>query len=162
MEDLRDRKQADRTSLGVFKPKIVHDLVISADEPDWKPSFKAALQQARLWETRTVSKQPPRKVPFKFRYKFDCDDIRCKGHSQMVEDWEVGALFWRLVDQGSSHEDAAQTVREKFFCELCGTDRDTHFFAGTILAHPNSWVVIGVFYPKKEPPTLFDAGHMLE
>ena len=49
MEDLRDRQQADRTSLGVFKPKIVHDLVISPDDPYWKPHFKAALQQARLW-----------------------------------------------------------------------------------------------------------------
>ena len=35
-----------------------------------------------------------------------------------------------------------KTVREKFFYELCGTDRDTHFFVGTILAYPNSWVVI--------------------
>ncbi len=46
--------------------------------------------------------------------------------------------------------------------ELCGADKDTHFFVGTILAHPTSWVVIGVFYPKKEPPSLFDAGQVLE
>ena len=158
MEDLHDRQQADRTSLGVFKPKKVHDLVISPDDTDWKPSFRAALQQARLWETRTVSQEPPRKVPFKFRYQFDCDDTRCNGHKMMIEDWEVGALFWRLVDQGLSHEDAAVKVRSKFLGELCGADKDTYFFVGTILAYPNSWVVIGVFYPKIEPKTLFDAG----
>jgi len=55
MEELQDRRKADRTSLGIFKPKKVHDLVVSADDPDWKAGFKAALQQARLWETRTVS-----------------------------------------------------------------------------------------------------------
>jgi hypothetical protein len=164
MEELNDRREADRTSLGIFKPKTVHDLVISADDPDWKAGFKAALQQARLWETRTASKEPPRKVPFKFHYQFECDDARCKGHLMMIEDWEVGALFWRLVDQGLSHKDAADKVREKFLGELCGPDKDTHFFVGTILAHPKTWVVIGVFYPKIQPekregatgPTLFD------
>ena len=157
MEDLRDRQQADGTSLGVFRPKKVSDLRITPDDPEWKPGFKAALQQARLWETRTVSKEPPRKVPFKFHYRFDCDDARCNGHEMMIEDWEVGALFWRLVDGGSSHKDAAAKVRLKFLEELCGEDKDTHLFVGTILAHPRSWVVIGVFYPKKEPPSLFDA-----
>lgn len=151
MEDLYDRQKDDRTSLGVFKPKKVHDLVVSADDPDWKAGFKAALQQARLWETRTVSKEPPRKVPFKFHYQFECDDSGCKGHRMMIEDWEVGALFWRLVDQGLSQKEAADKVRMKFRDELCGLDKDTHFFVGTILAHPKTWVVIGVFYPKIQP-----------
>ena len=151
MEELNDQREADRTSLGIFQPKKVHDLVISADDPDWKAGFKAALQQARLWDDRTVSKVPPRKVPFKFRYRFECDDLRCKGHRMMIEDWEVGALFWRLVDQGLSHKDAADKVREKFLGALCGPDKDTHFFVGTILAYPKTWVVIGVFYPKIQP-----------
>lgn len=140
------------------------DLVVSKAADEWKPGFKAALMQARLWETRKVTKEPPPKVPFKFQYKFECDDPRSKGHQMMIEDWEVGALFWRLVKQGKSHKDAAEKVREKFLRELCGPDKDTHFFVGTILAHPNVWVVIGVFYPKlrktKRPgrsePGLFD------
>lgn len=159
MEELNDQREADRTSLGVFKPKKVHDLVISPDDPDWKADFRAALRQARLWDDRTVSKEPPRKVPFKFHYQFECDDPRCNGHRMMIEDWEVGALFWRLVDQGLSHKDAADKVREKFLTELCGPDKDTHFFVGTILAYPKTWVVIGVFYPKIQAatgPTLFD------
>jgi hypothetical protein len=164
MEELNDRREADRTSLGVFKPKKVHDLVISADDPEWKAGFKAALQQARLWETRTVSKEPPRKVPFKFHYQFECDDSRCKGHRMMIEDWEVGRLFWRNVGLGRSHEEATNKVRERFLYEICGADKNTHFFVGTILAHPKTWVVIGVFYPKIQPekrntdtgPSLFD------
>ena len=165
MEELYDQQKADKTSLGVFKPKKVHDLEISDDDPDWKPGFKAALQQMRLWEDRTVSKEPPRKVPFKFHYRFECDDARCnRRHRMMIEDWEVGALFWRLVDNGRSHRDAAEEVKNKFLRELCGPDKDTYFFVGTILAYPKSWVVVGVFYPKVQPldtptsegPTLFD------
>ena len=158
MEDLHDRQRSDRTSLGVFRPKRVHDLVVTPDDPEWEPPFIAELKQARLWETRTVSKEPPRKIPFKFQYRFECDDKRCKGHQIMIEDWEVGALFWKLVDQGESHDDAAAKVKAKFLGELCGAEKDTHFFVGTILNHPNSWVVIGVFYPKLEPPNLFDWG----
>ena len=148
MEDLREQQEADRTSLGIFKPKTVHDLVVSRDAPEWPKKFLHALQQQRLFEYRKKALVPPRKVPFKFQYCFECDDPRCKGHQMMVEDWEVGALFWRLADKGASDEDATAGVRQKFLGQLCGRDRDTHFFVGTILAHPKSWVVIGVFYPK--------------
>lgn len=148
MEHLHEQQRADRTSLGIFKPKKIRDLVYQPDTGEWKPSFKAALAQARLWEDRKVTKVPPRKVPFKFQYVFDCDDPRCKGHRMMIEDWEVGVLYWRLVDRGAKRDEAAKTVREKFLHTLCAADRDTHFFVGTILAHPRRWVVIGVFWPK--------------
>lgn len=152
MEDLRERQERDGTSLGIFRPKHVHDLEISPDEPEWKDSFKKALMQARLWEDRKASRQPPRKVPFKFHYRFECEDERCsRSHRMMIEDWEVGALYWRLVDDGAAPYEAALTVRDKFLNELCGPDRDTHFFVGTVLAHPKSWVVIGVWWPRLEP-----------
>ena len=151
MEELRDRQEKDGTSLGVFKPKKIKGLYISPDESEWKPTFKAELQQARIWETRTESlRNPPRKIPFKFHYRFECDDPRCKGHKMMIEDWEVGALFWKLVDQGKTHDEAAEAVKVKFLDELCGEDRDTHFFVGTVQAHPRSWVILGLFYPKVE------------
>jgi len=159
MEALKDSQSKDGTSLGIFKPKSVKDLIITRDSPQWKPSFLAALKQARLWETRGKSKEPPQKVPFKFHYLFTCDDPRCTGeHQMMIEDWEVGALFWKLVDNGKTQENAAKHVRDKFLNELCGPGKDTHFFMGTILAHPKTWVVIGVFYPNKGrnlTPTLF-------
>jgi len=156
IEYLLERQEADETSLGVFRPKQVHDLLISQDDPEWKPSFLAALRQHRLWETRTVSREPPRKMPFKFHYKFACDDPRCNGHKMMIADWEVGALYWRLVDRGMSPDGAAQAVRKKFFYDLCGPDKDTHFFVGTVSGFRRSWIVLGVFYPKKDPPSLFD------
>lgn len=150
LEQLYEAQRHDNTSLGVFRPKTVQDLVVTPDDPDWKPSFKAALRQARLWDDRRVTKEPPRKVPFRFQYLFACDDARCEGnHRLMIEDWEVGALYWNLVDKGAAPDEAAAQVKAKFLNEICGPDKDTHFFAGTILAHPRSWVVIGVFWPKR-------------
>jgi hypothetical protein len=149
MEHLYAQQEADRTSLGIFKPKTIRDLVITADEAEWKSGFKAALAQARLWENRTVSKEPPRKIPFKFHYWFECDDPSCKGnHKMMIEDWEVGALFWKCVDAGATHQEACQKVRYKFLEQICSPACDTHFFVGTILSYPKTWVIIGAFYPK--------------
>ena len=138
-------------------------MLIEPDDPEWKPQFKAALAQARLWENRKASKQPPRKVPFRFRYQFECDDARCKGHTMMIEDWEVGALFWNLRDRGANADEAAKKVKQKFLEELCGPQKDTHFYMGTHSTYP-TWMVIGVYHPKISAgrpktniqPTLFD------
>lgn len=165
MENLYDQQITDSTSLGIFKPKKVNDLVISPDNAKWPAKFLHALQQHRLFEYRQKTLVPPRKVPFKFHYCFECDDPRCKGkHKMMIEDWEVGALFWKMVDKGCSHKEASQKVRDKFLNDLCGPDKETYFYVGTILAHPKTWVVVGIFYPKVKSqkmkpttgPTLFD------
>lgn len=74
-----------------------------------------------------------------------------------IIDWEVGALFWKRVNEGRrSHIDAAGDVKRKFFEELCGHDKDTHFFVGTTLDYPKSWIILGVYYPKVGLPSLFD------
>ena len=152
IEELRECQEQDGTSLGIIRPRIVHKMIAEPTEREWKAAFLAELRQARLWDDRKASKEPPRKLPFKFQYVFECDDPRCKGHRMMNEDWELGALFWRLIDAGSTEAEAIEKVRHKFFEEMCASDCDTHFFVGTILAHPTSWVVVGTFYPKKAMP----------
>ena len=68
----------------------------------------------------------------------------------MIEDWEIGALYWRMVDKGAAPQEAAQSVKAKFFDEICGSDKDTHFFVGTVLAH-GTWVIVGTFWPTLRP-----------
>ena len=43
MEELRDQQEADRTSLGVFRHKRISDLIVTPDDREWKPGFRAAL-----------------------------------------------------------------------------------------------------------------------
>lgn len=148
MEHLQEQQKQDRTSLGIFKPSKINDFLIRPDSPVWKPSFLAQLNQQRLWDDRKATKEPPRKIPWKFQYQFECSDARCKrNHCMMIEDWEVGALYWRVVDEGATPQEAAEAVREKFFEEICAPNKDTHFFVGTVLAH-GTWVIIGTFWPK--------------
>lgn len=149
LEELKARQDEDKTSLGIFRPRAVKDLIITPADAEWKDSFKAALLQARLWETRDKTKEPPRKLPYKLQYFFECDDPKCREHQMMIEDWEVTELYWNCIQRGATSTEAIAKVKDKFLGQLCAADKDTHFYVGTILAHPKSWVVIGVFWPKK-------------
>ncbi|MXX94959.1 MAG: hypothetical protein F4039_02270 [Gammaproteobacteria bacterium] len=150
LDELKEQFKVDQTSLGIFKPQKIEDFIVSSDSEDWKPEFYSALQQHRLWEERKSSLKPPRKVPYKFHYKLKCEDERCKGHKLSIHDWELGALYWKLIDDGHSENETVQRVRERFFDELCSETRDTYLFVGTMKDRFNPWIVLGLFYPKKE------------
>lgn len=148
IEALRDAQRADGTSLGILRPKLVEDLVIKEEEErTWKQSALDAIKQERLWETRGASREPVRKLPYKFRYRFRCNDDRCNGHTMMNEDWELGRLYWRHIDRGDSESGAIAGVRQRFLSEICANTNETYFFVGTVLSH-GTWVVLGTFYPK--------------
>jgi hypothetical protein len=134
MEALKEQQLVDETSLGLIRPKVVHDLVIVATDRDWRPSFYQELKQARLWDDRTVSCEPPRKVPFTFKYVFECDDPRCKGHRMMNEDWEVGALYWRLIDGGATEAEAKEKVKQNFSTS-CADPKKTHTSSSVLCSH---------------------------
>ncbi|WP_222596902.1 hypothetical protein [Chitinophaga pinensis] len=72
----------------------------------------------------------------------------------MIEDWEIGALYWNcLKSTNGNEEEALQKVKAKYEDEF--KEKDLHFFMGTtkqwhIRRATNPFVIIGVFYPKKE------------
>ncbi len=146
IEELRNQGR----SLGVVKPAEVLDLRHAPLERDWSSKDREKLDQHMLFgPDRKVLK----KLPYKFQYVFRCDDPNCKGtHALMVEDWELGVLYFKMVKQSGGDEQAAiAKVRERFLDDLCGSARDTFFFVGNTLAYPNSWLVLGVFYPPRAP-----------
>ena len=136
----------DKTSLGIVRPSEILDLKIEAIEPDWKPQWQATLKQFNLF---SGSPKHLQKLPFKFSYVFRCPDTGEKPHTAMIEDWELGVLYLREVERLGDDRAAADSVRKKFFDEICGPSKDTRFFMGTVFPY-NTWVVIGVFWPPKQ------------
>ncbi len=69
----------------------------------------------------------------------------------MIEDWEIGALFWNSLYRKDGDEQAAlEDVKKKYLEEFA--EKDLHLFVGTTLkfhamSAPNPFVIIGVFYP---------------
>ena len=68
-----------------------------------------------------------------------------------ITDWELGALFLNEMKRFEDEKKAVASVKHKFLDELCSSEKETYFFVGTTLPH-NSWIVLGVFYPKKPAP----------
>ena len=140
----------DKTSLGIVRPKQVIDLEIRPADPNWKPEWQALFSQMRLFGPQ---QKPLRKIPFSFHYVFTCEDDQV--YTRMCEDWELGVLYLKEEERLGSPEKAAESVKYKFLNQLCASNRDTRFFMGTY--HPyNTWLVLGVFYPKRQATgTLF-------
>ncbi len=145
MEELYELQERENVSLGIVRPKRVLDLVLEDTEREWKPDWQALFLQQRLFGPQ---QKPLEKIPFRFSYRFACDDPRCKGnHEMMIEDWELGQLFLTLRDSEQSEQVAVQKVKDKFLGQMCAPHVDTHFFVGTTLQY-GKWIVLGVFWPK--------------
>lgn len=151
MEYLIDQNAQFNTSLGLIRPKEVKRLLIKKEPPDWSPEELAKLRQRSLMEglgedgTYKVA-QDLEKIPFRFQYEFVCDDPLCSGHKYTVISWEVMQSYrkWR-AKYGEDGWEAA--FRQKYENEFLSPQRDLHFYVGTVLSHPKTWTIIGLFYP---------------
>lgn len=146
------KDQSTQTSLAVFKPSVIKNFVVEEVEREWSKEKLASLQQLHLFSVATENKtEVVRKLPYKFSYKFE--DINGKESTLMIEDWEIGALYWNLIAQYEGDEaKAVAGVKAKYFDDFART-KDLHLFLGTTFEFhlknaPNPFVIIGTFHPK--------------
>lgn len=137
-------------SLGIVRPREIKSFLVEPTTRDWKPQVLAQLSQLSLFESE---RKPLEKIPYIFRCSYTCEEEGCKGHVQMISDWEFGELYRRMRDKYNSEDKAVELVREKFLDTICGPEMDTRFFVGTVMRY-GSYIIVGTFYPKKEPPAL--------
>lgn len=91
-----------------------------------------------------------KKLPYKFSFIYE--DDRGKQSTTMIEDWEVGELYWNCLKRSDGNEQkACNDVRKKYFDNFSKT-KDLYFFLGTTQVHhfrgKNPFLIIGTFYPK--------------
>jgi hypothetical protein len=141
------------TSLAVFKPKKIIDFKIETEkEREWSSTKIANLQQLNIFETVTENKREVvRKLPYKFSYHFS--DETGREATLMIEDWEIGQLYWNCLKRHEGDEfKACGDVKKKYFDDFAKT-KDLYLFLGTTyefhLRAPNPYVIIGTFHPKK-------------
>ncbi|MCB0782358.1 MAG: hypothetical protein KDC03_22955 [Flavobacteriales bacterium] len=159
---IADSQDPGNVSLATFRPTKIHGLVIEREERDWKPVWTELRKQLDLFAegAQEEPKEMIPKLPYKFSYRFE--DVNGKGSTLMIEDWEIGQLFWNcLRDAGGDEAAALEKVRAKYE-EAFLKDHDIHLFLGTTktfhaMRAPNPFVIIGVFYPTLVQQTdLFD------
>lgn len=144
------------TSLAVFKPKTIIDFMIEPVERDWDKKkladLKAKARQLNLFANSENPFEVVKKLPYKFSYKFI--DEKDRESTLMIEDWEIGALYWNMLERHEENEaKACADVKTKYYEDFAKT-KDLYLFLGTTREFhyiaPNPFVIIGTFHPKKE------------
>ena len=154
LEELKTLHDLNKTSLGIFKPKHVEGLVIEPTSQEWntkkQEALNRAISQPSLFDRRKVSLKPIEKVPYKFSYKFTCDNPNCKGHTLQILDWEINQSYRKWKIYYGSEEIALEMIRKKYFEEF--TEKcDLYFIMGTLKSMDKfrQFSIIGLVYPPK-------------
>ena len=159
------RNPAFGTSLAILKPTEVIDFKYEPCEREWDPEKLQAVyihnDELELFADSSSAKsffQVVNKLPYKFSYVLKTEDGIER--TMMIEDWELGALYWNMLKKEAGDEiRACQKVREKYF-DYMVRERDLYFFVGTTLKFHNlarnPFIIIGTFYPPKTGELFLD------
>lgn len=153
---LSDSKAPKNVSLATFKPSEIVSFEIEEDEREWKNEWKEIRKQGDLFDSDKSPEILIPKLPYKFSYKF-LDDEGISS-TLMIEDWEIGALYFNCLRDAEGNEKVAlEKVRYKYETEFL-KEKDIYLFLGTtkewhMRRANNPFVIIGIFYPKKEIQT---------
>ena len=147
MCELMKAEAADRTSLGMFHPADVTDLIIEAVEPDPEKGEKAEAwaAQGRLGESseRRDERKALEQIPYRFKYRYRCSSPTCSGHNQSIVDWEVFQLYRQVRNRDNWEE----LMRRKWLDEMCSPEKDTAFIVGNQHQYRQGFLVLGVWWP---------------
>lgn len=144
------------TSLAVFKPAKIVDFKAELVSRQWSNDKLESLKQFNLFDsTKGGEFEVVRKLPYKFT--FGLEDNQGKKSRMMIEDWEIGQLFWNCLARHEGNESkAVADVKTKYFDDFAKT-KDLHLFLGTTKQHhhksKNPFMIIGTFHPKIETQT---------
>ncbi|WP_194293423.1 hypothetical protein [Actinomadura macrotermitis] len=146
LSEIRERPLA--RSLAAIRPRVVKNLEIKA-HPGWSAAEQRKIdryiQQEELFSSgpRTALEAPR----FQGWYHYLCQSPPCRGHRQGIYDWEWVALQRNL--RRFSDAEAKEQLRLKFFEQMCGPRQDTIFYVGNLAKHPQAFMTLGAFYPKR-------------
>ena len=145
-------------SLSVVRTVEPPKLVITKRDKEtldkWQQWADAIDAESSLFDDPAEQKPKFEVTPWRFRYHYRCLDLNCNGHEQTIVDWEANAL-WRNVRH---RDDWRDLMRQRFVDEMWAPNRDSVLFAGNMEQHPQSFLVLGVFWPPRQPlqPSLLE------
>ncbi len=125
------------TSLAVFKPSRIIDFTIEKAEREWDKNKIEKLEAERLQFNLFQQPENPfevvKKLPYKFSYVFE--DNQGRKSKLMIEDWEIGQLYWNCLAKHNGDEIKARLdIKKKYFEDFAKT-KDLKLLLGTSQVH---------------------------
>jgi hypothetical protein len=158
VEAVDEEHRASGLSLAVIRPRRITGLLIEK-APPWTAKQLAIVSQQmlNLGESESLRQRELEQVPFKFRYRFWCEDDRCKGHTKQVLDWEIHQSYrrWRR-EYGRQWEAKLREKYESWMLEKT----DLHLVLGTMQKHPDTFTIVGLIYPPRPKVESGDPGQL--
>jgi len=146
-------------SLAAFKPSEWLAFTHEPVEREWDTQKLAELerqrQQLHLFKDEATLAEELKvvnKLPYKFSYQFK--DVQGKESKLMIQDWEIGALYWNCLHSSQGDEaEAICRVKMKYWDDFVVSKRfSPALILGTTLEHhnkkaPNPFVIVSVLAP---------------
>ncbi|MFK0173988.1 hypothetical protein ACIQU5_34945 [Streptomyces sp. NPDC090306] len=150
---IKREQAAQGTSLGVFRPAEFTGFRLEPAEP-W-PASKTAL--ANQMDLLAQDLRQLEWVPLEFRYSFRCADDSCPGHDMALRDWEAGESYRKYLHKYGQAEVEAK-LRERWFDRMITRDKAVHCFVGNVAAHPKTFLLLGLLYPRRSVVETYQEG----
>lgn len=135
-------------SLGLIRPKQVLDFEVT-EHPGWTPSelakIDAYVNQLEIFDT--AEKRPLEAPAYRGHFRWTCWSPTCRGHRMGLIDWEFTALQRHL--RGLPDAEIREKLRHRWLEEVCGPDRDVAFYVGNQAKRPQTFSVLGVWWPRR-------------
>ncbi len=146
------RRQASGETLGFIRPSRILELKITkVKHSEWTEVEKTKLTQDGLFDSTEIKSRPLlKKLPYDFHYRYKCETPSgVESNTHKLTDWEIGALYWTCIKRhGAKWE---EKLRQKL--EIDFAKKDLLLFMGTIHRFPDQWLIVGIVYPPKPPPS---------
>lgn len=129
VEELRDRWERDRVSMGIVQPKEILGVRLvnrpDSERLEWLAKEHELLSQQNLFT-------PPKPLDWPevaFMVAWKCDDPRCTGHDMGLKTWGLHELYRKL--RGDCDPNVEEKVLDKMRADLDLAKRDVYFFLGS-------------------------------
>jgi hypothetical protein len=157
VEALQQAQKERGTSIGVVAPREIKKVEVVKRSEEEERSFEQKLADVRkIQEAKRAQinmfeeTMPPEMKNLEFmksrvQVSWLCRNPQCSGHRMQVLDWGLCELQRRDGD-----EKALSRMKE-----LCDLDKyDLKFFLGNLFMHPASFLIVGMWYPKRRDDML--------
>lgn len=156
LSDLKRRQKEDGSSLGLVPVGAVDSVELKERSDDERRRHERKLTRLRSQSDLFSGEQKDLEFfPWRVRVRWHCERLTgpraCTGHSAQILDWGLGQL---------GRKAGPNSMKQKM--EDLGDLQtyDLRFFVGNMVRYPTTFLVVGVWYPKRrdmQQTTLFHA-----